>query len=166
MTDLEAMRQAIALAREAADAGETPVGCVLLDAAGEVIGRGRNRRESDSDPTAHAEIVALRQAAAAGGSWRLEGATVVVTLEPCPMCAGAIVNARAARLVYGAADPKAGAVRTLYNICDDPRLNHRLAVAGGVLAEECGGLLRDFFEVRRARGGTKPTGSLPPRSNV
>jgi tRNA(adenine34) deaminase len=103
----------------------------------------------DADPTGHAEIVAMREAAAAAGSWRLNGATLVVTLEPCPMCAGALVNARVARVVYGAADPKAGAVRTLYNICDDPRLNHRLEVVGGVLAGECGKLLSEFFQARR-----------------
>jgi tRNA(adenine34) deaminase len=149
MTDLEAMQLAITLAREAADAGETPVGCVILDAAGTVIGSGGNRREMDSDPTAHAEIVALRQAAAHLGTWRLEGASVIVTLEPCPMCAGAIVNARAARLVYGASDPKAGAARTLYNLCDDPRLNHRLIVSPGLLADECAQLLQIFFQARR-----------------
>jgi tRNA(adenine34) deaminase len=152
MTDQEAMRQAIALAQEAADADETPIGCVVLDAAGAIVGRGRNRREADADPTAHAEIIALRQAAAAAGTWRLKGATVVVTLEPCPMCAGAIVNARVPRLVYGAADPKAGAAGTLYNICDDSRLNHRLAVTGGVLADECAKLLQDFFRAQRAMG--------------
>jgi tRNA(adenine34) deaminase len=152
MTDQEAMRQAIALAREAAGAGETPIGCVVLGAAGTIIGRGRNRRQADADPTAHAEILALRQAAAAAGAWRLNGATVVVTLEPCPMCAGALVNARVSRLVYGAADPKAGAAGTLFNLCDDPRLNHRLAVAGGVLADECAALLQDFFRAQRALG--------------
>jgi tRNA(adenine34) deaminase len=152
MTDEEAMRQAIALARDAADAGEMPIGCVILDAAGKIIGRGRNRREADADPTAHAEILALREAAAAAGVWRLNGATVVVTLEPCPMCAGAIVNARAARLVFGAADPKAGAAGTLYNLCDDPRLNHRLAVTGGILADECAKLLQHFFRAQRALG--------------
>jgi tRNA(adenine34) deaminase len=151
MTEIEAMREAMGLARAAAEAGETPVGCVVLGADGAVVGRGGNRREMDRDPTAHAEIVALRQAAVGAGSWRLNGATVVVTLEPCPMCAGAIVNARAARLVYGAADPKAGAARTLYNLCDDPRLNHRLEVVGGVLAEECGAILTAFFQSRRKR---------------
>jgi tRNA(adenine34) deaminase len=149
MNDIEAMQAAIALAGAAAEAGETPVGCVVLDARGEIIGRGGNRREMDADPTGHAEIVAMREAAAAAGSWRLNGATLVVTLEPCPMCAGALVNARVARVVYGAADPKAGAVRTLYNICDDPRLNHRLEVVGGVLAGECGKLLSEFFQARR-----------------
>jgi len=149
MNDIEAMREAIALARSAAEADETPVGCVVLDASGAIVGRGGNRREVDCDPTAHAEIIALRQAAAAAGSWRLNGATLVVTLEPCPMCAGAIVNARVARLIYGADDPKAGAIRTLYNLCDDPRLNHRLEIVGGVLGQECGKLLSEFFQARR-----------------
>jgi tRNA(adenine34) deaminase len=128
---------------------EAPIGCVILNAAGEIIGRGHNRRESDSDPTAHAEIIALKQAAQTLGSWRLIGCTLFVTLEPCPMCAGAIVNARVDRLVYGASDPKAGAVRTLYQICDDPRLNHRVAITAGLMAEECGELLRRFFQSRR-----------------
>jgi tRNA(adenine34) deaminase len=150
MNDIEAMRESLALAAAAARAGDTPVGCVVLDSAGAIIGRGENRREVDCDPTAHAEIVAMRQAAKAIGLWRLIGCTVVVTLEPCPMCAGAIVAARASRLVYGASDPKAGAVRTLYQICDDPRLNHRVEIAGGILAEECGRILQEFFQSRRA----------------
>ena len=149
MSDDEAMREALSLAAEAARAGDTPVGCVVLDAAGNIIGRGGNRREIDADPTAHAEIVAMRQAAKSIGLWRLCDCTIVVTLEPCPMCAGAIVAARAARLVYGAADPKAGAVRTLYQICDDPRLNHRVEVTGGLMAEECAQLLQTFFKERR-----------------
>jgi tRNA(adenine34) deaminase len=152
MTDEQAMHEAIALANAAASAGETPVGCVVLGPDGAILGRGRNEREAAHDPTAHAEIVALRQAAGALGSWRLIGCTVVVTLEPCPMCAGAIVNARIARLAYGAADPKAGAVRTLYQICDDARLNHRVAITGGVLAEPCAGVRQDFFRVRRGLG--------------
>jgi tRNA(adenine34) deaminase len=149
MNDDEAMREAIALATAAAAMAEAPIGCVILNAAGEIIGRGHNRRESDSDPTAHAEIIALKQAAQTLGSWRLIGCTLFVTLEPCPMCAGAIVNARVDRLVYGASDPKAGAVRTLYQICDDPRLNHRVAITAGLMAEECGELLRRFFQSRR-----------------
>jgi tRNA(adenine34) deaminase len=152
MTDTEAMRQAIALAEEAAAAGETPIGCVVLDGNGQIIGRGRNRRQADADPTAHAEMIALRQAGAAAGNWRLTNATVVVTLEPCPMCAGAIVNARAARLVFGAPDPKAGAAGTLFNICQDPRLNHRVQVTGGLLADECGRLLTRFFQAQRSLG--------------
>lgn len=147
------MREAIELARRAASVGEAPIGCVVYDdAAGAVIGRGYNRRETDHDPTAHAEVLALREAAARRGNWRLTDCTLVVTLEPCPMCAGAIANARVPRVVYGCDDPKAGAARTLYRICDDPRLNHRAAVAGGVLADECAALLRDFFKAQRALG--------------
>jgi tRNA(adenine34) deaminase len=147
------MREAIALAARAAAEGEVPIGCVVVDArAGTVIGRGYNRRETDHDPTAHAEILALREAARARGHWRLTDTTLVVTLEPCPMCAGAIVNARVPRVVYGCDDPKAGAVRTLYAVCDDVRLNHRAAVRAGVLADECAELLRAFFRERRTVG--------------
>lgn len=146
------MREALALAAAALAVDEMPVGCVILDADGKTISRAHNRRQLDADPTAHAEIVAMRQAAQALGDWRLADCTLVVTLEPCPMCAGAIVNARLARLVYGASDPKAGAVRTLYKICDDPRLNHRVEITGGILADECAKLLQDFFKGRRALG--------------
>jgi tRNA(adenine34) deaminase len=147
------MRQAIALAAQAASIGEVPIGCVVVDdLAGEVIGRGYNRRETDHDPTAHAEILALREAAHRRGHWRLTDCTLVVTLEPCPMCAGAVVNARVPRVVYGCDDPKAGAVRTLFRIADDARLNHRAEVAGGVLAGECAKLLQDFFKAQRALG--------------
>jgi tRNA(adenine34) deaminase len=147
------MREAIALAMHAASIGEVPIGCAVVDdVTGEVIGRGYNRRETDHDPTAHAEILALREAAHRQGHWRLTDCTLVVTLEPCPMCAGAIVNARVPRLVYGCDDPKAGAVRTLYRICDDPRLNHRVDVTGGVLALDCAKLLQDFFKAQRALG--------------
>ncbi len=147
------MREAIALARQAASGGEVPIGCVVYDdVAGRVIGRGYNRREADHDPTAHAEVLALREAAARRGHWRLTDCTLVVTFEPCPMCAGAIVNARVPRVVYGCDDPKAGAARTLYQICDDPRLNHRAAVIPGVLADECAALLRTFFQAQRALG--------------
>jgi tRNA(adenine34) deaminase len=118
---------------------------------GRIIGTGFNRREIDHDPTAHAEILALRQAGQAQEHWRLLDCTLVVTLEPCPMCAGAIVNARIPRLVYGCEDPKAGAVRTLYQICEDPRLNHRVQVTPNILAEECAQLLRDFFRQKRSR---------------
>jgi tRNA(adenine34) deaminase len=142
-----AMRMALA---EAAGAQEdVPVGAVVLDEAGVVVGRGHNRRELDDDPTAHAEIVALRQAAAARGEWRLAGCTLVVTLEPCTMCAGAIGLARLDRLVYGAYDPKAGAVGSLWDVLRDRRLNHRPEVVAGVLADECGDLLRSFFEGHR-----------------
>jgi tRNA(adenine34) deaminase len=154
MADSESlMREAIALAAHAASIGEVPIGCVVVDdLTGQIIGRGYNRRETDHDPTAHAEILGLREAAHARGHWRLTDCTLVVTLEPCPMCAGAIVNARVPRLVYGCDDPKAGAVRTLYQICEDRKLNHRVAVAPGVLADECAELLRAFFRVQRALG--------------
>lgn len=148
------MLEAIAEAEAAAAVGDVPVGALIVDATGVVVGRGRNRRELDQDPTAHAEVDALRTAARALGHWRLEGATVYVTLEPCPMCAGALVNARVARVVYGCADPKAGAVDTLFTIGRDLRLNHRFAVTAGVLAGECAALLRGFFARLRARGAT------------
>jgi tRNA(adenine34) deaminase len=147
--DAALMRLALAEAELAGAAGDVPVGAVVVDAGGNVIGSGRNRREADQDPTAHAEIVALRAAAAARGSWRLCDATLFVTLEPCPMCAGALVNARIARLVYGCADPKAGAVATRYTIGVDGRLNHTFAVQGDVLADPCAELLRAFFRARR-----------------
>jgi len=133
--------------------GEVPIGCVVVnDLNGQVIGRGYNRREIDRDPTAHAEIIAMRQAGRALGHWRLVDCTLVVTLEPCPMCAGAIVNARVPRLVYGCDDPKAGAVRTLYQVCTDNRLNHQVVVTAGVMADDCAGLLREFFRGQRALG--------------
>ena len=117
-----------------------------------IIGRGHNRRNADADPTAHAEMLALRDAAAALGHWRLMDCTLAVTLEPCPMCAGAMVNARVGRLIYGCDDPKAGAARSLFQLCDDPRLNHRVEIAGGILADSCSRLLSDFFKVQRALG--------------
>jgi len=148
-----AMRTAIEEARAAGLAGEVPIGCVIVhDPSGGVIGRGSNRRVRDSDPTAHAEIIALRNAGREIGDWRLADCTLFVTLEPCPMCAGAIVNARIPRLVYGCADPKAGAVETLYQICADPRLNHRVDVTSGVFKEECAQLLKEFFAAQRALG--------------
>lgn len=146
------MRQALLLARQAARVEEVPVGCIIVNETdGGIVGRGFNLRESACDPTAHAEIVALRQAGRNAGLWRLADCTLVVTLEPCIMCAGAIVNARVRRVVYGCDDPRAGAVRTLYRVCDDRRLNHRVEVIGGVLADECAALLRDFFRERRTR---------------
>ncbi len=148
MTDAEAMEEALALAREASAAGEVPVGAVALF-EGRVVGRGRNRREEDRDPTAHAELLAVQEAARTLGRWRLSGVTVVVTLEPCAMCAGALVLARVDRLVVGAADPKAGAVGSLMDLSRDPRLNHRFPVERGVLAEACGAVLKDFFRARR-----------------
>jgi tRNA(adenine34) deaminase len=147
------MRQAIAHAQDAARAGEVPIGCVIVhDATRSIIARAHNRRITDRDPTAHAEILAMRQAGAALGDWRLEDCTLVVTLEPCPMCAGAMINARIPRLVYGCDDPKAGAARTLYQLCDDPRLNHRVQVTAGVLAGECANLLTGFFKAQRVLG--------------
>ena len=143
------MRSALRIAEEAQGGGDVPVGAVVVDASGVLLGQGHNRREVDADPTAHAEIVALRAAAAARGQWRLTGCTLVVTLEPCTMCAGAIAAARLDRLIYGAVDPKAGAVESLWDVLRDRRLNHRPEVLGGVLAEECSLLLRDFFASRR-----------------
>lgn len=147
------MSEAVSLARRAAELGEVPIGCVVVhDPTGRVVGRGYNRRETDHDPTAHAEILAMRQAGKALGHWRLVDCTLVVTLEPCPMCAGAIVNARVPRLVYGCDDPKAGAVRTLYQVCTDSRLNHRVEVTAGVMSDPCADLLRTFFKQQRALG--------------
>jgi tRNA(adenine34) deaminase len=136
-------------ARSAAVAGDVPVGAVVV-LGGRIVGRGRNRREVDRDPTAHAEIVALRDASRALGQWRVEG-TIFVTQEPCPMCAGALVNARIVRLVFGCRNPKAGAVVSLFELVNDPRLNHRLEVAGGVRADECAAALQEFF-ARLRRG--------------
>jgi tRNA(adenine34) deaminase len=138
------MREALSLAEQAAALGEVPVGAVIVR-DGEILGRGHNRREIDGDPLAHAELLALRQAAALVEGWRLLDSTLYVTLEPCAMCAGALVNSRVTRLVYGAADPKAGFCGSLGDLARDPRLNHRLEVTAGVLAEECGDLLRSFF---------------------
>ena len=145
----EAMRTALAEA-SATQGGDVPVGCVVLTPSGQVVGRGHNQREATGDPTGHAEVVALRAAAAAVGSWRLAGCTLVVTLEPCTMCAGALVLARVSRLVFGAYDPKAGAVGSLWDVVRDRRLNHRPEVVGGVLEAECGDLLRAFFASHRA----------------
>jgi tRNA(adenine34) deaminase len=143
------MRAALDEARAALATSDVPIGAVVLDAAGTVLGRGRNEREAYADPTAHAEVVALRQAAAARGEWRLDGCTLVVTLEPCTMCAGASVLARVERLVFGAFDPKAGAVGSLWDVVRDRRLNHRPEVVSGVLADEAESLLREFFEGHR-----------------
>jgi tRNA(adenine34) deaminase len=151
IADEQWMREALVEARLAGEAGDVPVGAVVVH-AGAIIGRGRNRREVDRDPTAHAEVIALRSAASALGSWRVE-ATLYVTQEPCPMCAGACVNARVTRLVYGCTNPKAGAVATLYALATDARLNHRIDVTGGVLADECAHELRSFFAALR-RGPT------------
>jgi tRNA(adenine34) deaminase len=135
-----------------AESVDVPVGAVMLGPDGAVVARARNRREADGDPTAHAEIIAMRAAARAAGGWRLDGHTLVVTLEPCTMCAGAISAARLSRLVYGAADPKAGAVGSLWDVLRDRRLGHRTEVVGGVLAAECGALLHAFFAQRRHAG--------------
>ena len=143
------MSAALDEARAALRSGDVPVGAVVVDPAGEVVGAGRNVREADADPTGHAEVVALRAAARARGEWRLDGCTLVVTLEPCTMCAGAAVLARVDRVVLGAWDEKAGAVGSLWDVVRDRRLNHRPEVVSGVLADEASVLLRDFFAARR-----------------
>jgi tRNA(adenine34) deaminase len=148
LDDEASMRQALAEAASAPAHDDVPVGAVIV-AEGRVIAARHNERERRNDPTAHAEILALRDAAAALGTWRLDAATMVVTLEPCAMCAGALVAARVRRLVFGAVDPKAGACGSLYQICGDPRLNHELPVTAGVLADEAASLLTDFFARRR-----------------
>jgi tRNA(adenine34) deaminase len=145
------MWKALQEARAAAEIGEVPIGAVVV-CDGRVVAVGSNRREIDADPTAHAEMIAVRQAARVLGRWRLEGCTVYVTLEPCPMCAGALHAARVDRCVYGAVDPKAGALGTLYDIASDERLNHRYEVVAGVLADESAALLKEFFTGLRARG--------------
>jgi tRNA(adenine34) deaminase len=148
--DYEAlMDEALVEARVAALRGEVPVGCVLVDEGAKVIARAHNLRELFEDPTAHAEVLAMRIAARDRGSWRLDGVTAVVTLEPCPMCAGAFINARIARVVYGCDDPRAGAVKSLYQLGADARFNHRYEVIAGVRAEACGEVLRAFFRARR-----------------
>ena len=149
--DEAAMRVALEQAELAFDRGEVPVGAVVVQ-SGRIISRAFNLRETQSDPTAHAERLALTFAGEALGTWRLDGCTLYVTLEPCPMCAGAVVQARLPMLVYGAADPKAGACHSLYQIASDPRLNHRAQVIGGVLADSCGAILTDFFAAKRRLG--------------
>jgi tRNA(adenine34) deaminase len=146
--DIDYMRQALKLAIRAAEAGEVPVGAVLVHEK-QVIAEAYNLRESRPSALAHAELMALEEACRKLGRWRLSGVTLSVTLEPCVMCAGALVNSRVERVVYGARDPKAGAVESLYQVLADPRLNHRPQVLGGVLAEECGALLSEFFRARR-----------------
>jgi tRNA(adenine34) deaminase len=147
--DLAAMDRALVLAAAAGGAGDVPVGAVVTDAAGAVIGEGRNLREVEHDPTAHAEVVALRAAAAARGGWNLEGCTLVVTLEPCVMCAGAVLQARVSRLVFGAWDEKAGAVGSVYDVVRDRRLPYRAEVVAGVREDAASALLRAFFDARR-----------------
>ena len=150
LTDDDAMVLALAQAREALGSGDVPVGAVtVLD--GHVVAARHNERELTGDPTAHAEVLALRDTASVLGGWRLSAVTLVVTVEPCPMCAGALVAARVGRLVFGAADPRAGACGTLYNLCNDPRLNHELPVTAGVRSAECSALLTSFFSGKRAR---------------
>ncbi len=151
--DARWMGECLDAARVAALRGEVPVGCVVVDAGGVVLARAHNLRELLDDPTAHAEVLAMRHAAWQRGSWRLDGCTLYVTLEPCPMCAGALVNARIARVVYGCDDPRAGAVRSLWALANDPRLNHRCAVTAGVRAAECAEVLRAFFRARRKPKG-------------
>ncbi len=146
------MRLALAEAVAALATGDVPVGCVVIDAAGTVIGRGRNERERFQDPTLHAEVVAIREAAAATGDWHLTGCTLVVTLEPCVMCAGAILAARLPVVVFGAWDEKAGAAGSVYDVLRDRRLNHRVEVITGVVADDCARLLRTFFDTPERRG--------------
>ena len=148
LSDTDAMRLAIAQAVAAGEHDDVPIGAVVMR-DGQVIAARHNERELTGDPTAHAEVLALRDAAAVVGHWRLMDCTLYVTLEPCVMCAGALVNSRIGRVVYGATDPKAGAVASLYEVCSDSRLNHRPLVESGVLADECGRLLKDFFAAKR-----------------
>ena len=156
--DLAMMERAIQLATRAAEVGEVPVGAVVYRRH-EILGEAANNREQAADPTGHAEIVALREAGKRIGEWRLKDCSVAVTLEPCPMCAGAMVNARVGRLIYGARDPKAGACSSLYEITDDQRLNHRLQTIGGVMDRQCAGLLRSFFRKRRMENRRRRNGS-------
>ena len=155
-----AMRAALDEARAAPSSGDVPIGAVVVNGAGEIIGRGHNRREVDADPTGHAEVLALRAAASTVGTWRLDGCTLVVTLEPCTMCAGAVVLARVERLVFGAWNEEMGAVGTLWDVVRDRRLNHRPEVVAGVLAEECGRLVQEFFAGHRDRTAPRPSGNL------
>ncbi|UGY92444.1 tRNA adenosine(34) deaminase TadA [Streptomyces gobiensis] len=156
---LDPMRLALTEAVRATETGDVPVGALVLGPTGAVLGRGRNEREATGDPTAHAEVVAVREAARSVGQWRLSGCTLVVTLEPCTMCAGAIVLSRLDRVVYGATDPKAGAAGSLWDVIRDRRLNHRPEVIAGVLPGECGRLLTEFF---RATGPDTDFGARPP----
>ena len=141
-----AMRRALIIAGEALATGDVPVGAVVMDNLGEIYGEGRNQREADNDPSAHAEIVALRQAAKAKGNWRLDGMTLVVTLEPCAMCAGAIAQSRIKTVVFGAWDEKAGAVGSVWDVLRDPRAPHQVEVVAGIMEEECSEILKNFFE--------------------
>jgi tRNA(adenine34) deaminase len=160
------MRRALAEAVRAPETGDVPVGAVVLGPDGAVLGLGRNEREATGDPTAHAEVVAIREAARAVGEWRLSGCTLAVTLEPCTMCAGAIVLARLERVVYGAVDEKAGAAGSLWDVVRDRRLNHRPEVVSGVLAEECGKPLTDFFRASSRPSGRGPGGRSGARTDT
>ena len=150
--DFERMQIALGEAQSALEHGDVPVGCVIVDAGGQELARAHNRREIDSDPTAHAEIVAIRRAAGQRGHWRLDDCTLFVTLEPCAMCAGAMINARLGRLVFGASDAKAGAIQSLYRLAEDPRQNHRFDVSSGCGASQSVELLQAFFRALRASG--------------
>jgi len=161
-----AMHLALAEALAALPHGDVPVGAVLIGPDGAVVARGHNERERTGDPTAHAELLALRRASAELGTWRLDGCTLVVTLEPCTMCAGAIVLARVDRVVYGCVDPKAGAVGSLWDVVRDRRLNHRPEAVGGVLEEQCGEVLREFFRTHRASADIGPAAPGPAAPEV
>ena len=149
MTETELMNAALELARQAMTTGDVPVGAIVINAAGEIVGRGNNLREFDNDPTAHAEIVAMREAALIAENWRLDGHTLVVTLEPCAMCAGAIAQSRMKKVVFGAWDEKAGAVGSVWDILRDPRAPHKVEVVSGVLEDQCAGILKEFFQRHR-----------------
>ncbi len=151
--DLKSMRIALDAARSAAERGEVPIGACLVDVDGQLIASASNRTITDNDPTAHAEVLVVRQAASALGNYRLAGTTIYTTIEPCVMCAGALVNARAKRLVFGAHDERFGAVETLFRLCDSDALNHRIEIVSGVLADECRALMQEFFRERRGEKG-------------
>ena len=149
MTETELMNAALELARQAMTTGDVPVGAIVINAAGEIVGSGNNLREFDNDPTAHAEIVAMREAALIAENWRLDDHTLIVTLEPCAMCAGAIAQSRIKKVIFGAWDEKAGAVGSVWDILRDPRAPHKVEVVSGVLEEQCAGILREFFQQQR-----------------
>jgi tRNA(adenine34) deaminase len=149
MTETELMNAALELARQAMTTGDVPVGAIVINAAGEIVGRGNNLRECDNDPTAHAEIVAMREAALVAEKWRLDEHTLIVTLEPCAMCAGAIAQSRIKKVIFGAWDEKAGAVGSVWDILRDPRSPHKVEVVSGVLEEQCAGILKEFFQQQR-----------------
>ncbi len=149
MTETELMNAALELARQAMTTGDVPVGAIVINAAGEIVGSGNNLREFDNDPTAHAEIVAMREAALTAENWRLDDHTLIVTLEPCAMCAGAIAQSRMKKVIFGAWDEKAGAVGSVWDILRDPRAPHKVEVVSGVLEEQCAGILKEFFQQQR-----------------